>query len=345
MMTHRQRLLDILAGRPSDRPAVICPGGMMSMAVTEVMESCGAPWPAAHSDPDAMVRLAVAMHDATRFDNVALPFCMTIEAEAYGAPVDLGSMTVQPKVEREILPADGGGDLPAPDFRGGRAAVLLAALARVRALRPDVAVIGNLVGPFSLLGLLCDPLQLLRWVRRRPDLVERRMARIADDLAGFGLRQAEAGADAICIAEPTATGEILGGELFGRCVLPHLVRTVDRLRGAGVGVIVHICGDARPIERELWQIGADAVSFDSIVDIVGMAARQPPPATARAVAVPGWQVMGNISAFMLENGPPERVRDAARRLIDGGVRLIAPACGVVPTTPVAHLAAMADAAG
>ena len=333
-MSARERVLAALAGELTDRPAVVCPGGMMSMAVTEVMASSGAAWPEAHTSDEAMLILALAMQEASGFDSIAMPFCMTVEAEAYGATVDLGNLTTQPRVRGSILPANGSGLLPEPDFGAGRAAVLLAAMRRARALRPDVAIIGNLVGPFSALGMLCDPLQLLRWTRKAPETAERHLGRISEDLVRFGLLQKEAGADAICIADPTATGEILGGPRFRSCVLPHLVRVARDLRAAGVRVIVHICGDVAAIESELWELRADAVSFDSVADLVSLARKHPP-----------WQVMGNVSAFLLKEGPADHVVERCRQLIEGGVRLLAPACGVIPTTPLAHLRAMRQAAG
>ena len=60
---------------------------------------------------------------------------------------------------------------------------------------------------------------------------------------------------------------------------------------------------------------------------------------------PPWHAMGNVSPFLLEKGPVESIARHCRRLIEAGVRLLAPACGVVPTTPVSHLKAMASAAG
>jgi len=332
--TSRERFLAAMDGRPTGRPVVVCPGGMMSMAVTEVMAAARAPWPEAHRDGEAMVRLALAMQEATGFDNVAMPFCMTVEAEAYGARVDLGNETSQPRVRGWVLEADGSTPLPEPDFAGGRAGMLLGAIRAARAARPDVAIIGNLVGPFSLLGMLADPLRVLRWTRRQPEAVHRYLGPIAEALGAFGVAQAAAGADAICIAEPTATGEILGGTLFGALAAPYLARVAARLRQAGVRVIVHICGDARPIEKELRGLEVEAVSFDSMVDLRAMVCAGPP-----------WRVMGNVSTFTLADGPVSAITKWTRVLAAGGVRLLAPACGVVPTTPAANLRAMREAVG
>ena len=212
-MTSRERVLDILGGRAADRPAVICPGGMMSMAVVGVMAP-GCAWPEAHWDEEAMVALALAMHQASGFDNLALPFCMTVEAEGYGAEIDFGDRIAQPRVARPVLAPDGSAELAQPDYRSGRAATVLRAMARLKARRPEALLMGNLNGPFSILGELAEATQLLRWTRKRPQAVRQYVERITHDLIAFALLQVEAGADALCIAEPTATGEILGGEKF-----------------------------------------------------------------------------------------------------------------------------------
>jgi [methyl-Co(III) methanol-specific corrinoid protein]:coenzyme M methyltransferase len=327
----RERLLRILADRPADRPAVLCPGGMMSLAVTEVMAASGAAWPAAHCDEQAMLRLALAMQEAAGFDNLALPFCMTVEAEAYGAAVDMGDALTQPKVKGALLPPDGSGELPRPDFERGRAAVVLRAMSAARSLRPDLPIVGNLVGPLSLLGMLADPLRMLRWTRRAPDALRRHLESVSSALVMFGRLQMAAGADAVCIAEPTATGEILGATQFRSFALPYLNQVAGALREAGLPAVVHICGDVRGVRRELDALAADAVSFDSMVDIVALSRERP-----------RWRVMGNVSAFLLEAGPPEAVRQRCRLLLEGGVKLLAPACGVIPTTPVGHLRAMRE---
>jgi [methyl-Co(III) methanol-specific corrinoid protein]:coenzyme M methyltransferase len=205
----------------------------------------------------------------------------------------------------------------------------LKALRRARTLRPDLALVGNLVGPFSLLGMLADPLQVLRWTRRKQQALHDYLHTLCEGLFEFGKLQKEAGADVICIAEPTATGEILGGPLFRAFALSPLNSLSEKLRGLGLGIILHICGDVSAIEDELFALSVDAVSFDSMVDIVSIARK-----------APRWLVMGNMDAFLLRKGPPNSIRKVCWRLLNGGVRLLAPACGVIPTTPVSHLKAM-----
>jgi len=333
-VTSRERLLSILNGMDKQAKAVLCPGGMMSMAVTEIMEKCGASWPEAHTDARAMAKLALAMQEATGFDSIAVPFCMTVEAEAYGARVNLGSATSQPRVMGSLIPVDTECELPHPDFSRGRAATLLEAISIARAARGDVVVIGNVPGPFSLLGMLTDPLMMMRWTRREPERLKRYLSAVTADLAAYARLQAAAGAEVLCIAEPTATGEILGGRLFREFVFGPLETLISEARSAGLRVIVHICGDVASIERELMDLSADAVSFDSMVDIIGLKGKSP-----------SWRAMGNLSPFLLAAGKDEAIRAECERLVAGGVRLVSPGCGVVSSTGVSALRTMVEVAG
>ena len=72
--------------------------------------------------------------------------------------------------------------------------------------------------------------------------------------------------------------------------------------------------------------------LDRLVDLSALLAKNPP-----------WQVMGNVNCFVLHEGPADLVARYCERLAAGGIRLISPACGIVPTTPVSHLRAMGQA--
>src|SRR5690242_10883185 len=97
-MDDKTRLLNVLQRRTADRPPFICPGGMMNMAITEVMDAAASWWPEAHGNAEKMARLTLAAHQFAGIENVGVPFCMTVEAEAMGAHIDLGSRETEPNV-------------------------------------------------------------------------------------------------------------------------------------------------------------------------------------------------------------------------------------------------------
>lgn len=334
-MQPRERLLDVLRGKGADRPPFICPGGMMSMAVTECMDRSGVGWPEAHTDPGLMAALTVAACELGGVENLGVPFCMTVEAEALGAAVELGTRDSEPKVIGYAIESAADTDrLRALDVAAGRAAVCVKAVRILRDRAPHLPIIANLTGPVSLAASLLDPLVYYLTLRKDPASAHRLNRACTEDLTRFAAALVEAGADVICIADPSATGEIIGPAGFEIFALPYLNAVLDHVRSScGVPAIVHICGDIRRLEGLLSRVDAEALSVDSMVGI---------PLLRRMA--PGKVTMGNISTFLLEKGEPGRLRSAAAQRIAAGVDILAPACGIGPRTPLANIRALAEAA-
>ena len=337
-MTARERLLACLRAQRVDRPPVICPGGMMTMATTSAMRAGGACWPAAHSDARAMADLVVATQQETGLECLAVPFCMTVEAEALGCRVDLGTDTILPHVAAEAIA--GWSDLEhLPTFDPdscGRAPVVLDALRMLAGLHTPYPVIGAVVGPVSLAAMVMDTGVFLRLTRRAPEAAQALVDRMARVTIDFALAQRAAGADCVMIAEPSATGELLGGKHFARLALPALSRALGVLRRQATPVILHICGDVRPILAELRQLASSlsaplALSVDSIVS--GRILRAE---LAQCAGAPAAVRVGNVDAFLLQRGPLSAIRRAAR-IAAREFDVVSPACGLVPVTPARNL--------
>lgn len=98
MLTPKERLKLIFDGQKADRPACICPGGMMNMVTSDLMDAVNIYLPDAHRDARKMADLAKAVYEEGCFENYGVPFCMTVEAEEMGASVDLGTNIYEPHV-------------------------------------------------------------------------------------------------------------------------------------------------------------------------------------------------------------------------------------------------------
>lgn len=332
-MNHKERLLATLAGIPTDRPPFICPGGMMTMVVSEVMDQCHSFWPEAHSDAELMASLTLAAHQLAGIENAGVPFCMTVEAEGMGAQVGLGSKESEPRVERYVLDGlDQLERLTPLDPQAGRAAVCLEAIRILKRRAPELPVIANLSGPVSLATSLIDPLLYYRALRRDLEAAHRLTRYCTEELQRFGDALIEAGADLICIADPSATGDIIGRRAFLEIAVPYLNQLTDHFKERfGVPTIVHICGNVKALGDGLSRLSAHALSIDSLVGIDVL----------RELA-PGRPTMGNISTILLEQGAPEQLARAAQRCLEQGVDILAPACGIGPRTPLANIRAVAE---
>ena len=223
-MNEKERLLGVLGGKAIPEVPCICPGGMMNAIVVDLMDRCGIAWPEAHTDPVMMAELARAVYDHEMFENYGVPFCMTVEAETLGAPVDMGNRECEPHVSGYVIDGvERWAELPEPDLSRGRARVVIEAIERLkRTGKEGVPIIGNLTGPLSLATSLADPIDFYKSLRRKNEAAHALMRRVTDMLTAFGTAQAAAGADVLAISDPSGTGEILGARYFREFAVRYL---------------------------------------------------------------------------------------------------------------------------
>lgn len=331
VFTEKERLLAVLNRQSTDRPPVICPGGMMNAAIVEVMNSSGQTLPAAHSAAALMANLAYAVHQLTGFENFGLPFCMTVEAEVLGSEIDLGTLACEPKISRETFAAAARveyKDIPAM-LNSGRIPVVCQATAILAGQYPDIPVIGSLTGPVSTAASIVDPIPFLKDLRRDPSAAHRVFQYVTELLIGFAHKLIDHGAAVIAIGDPTATGEILGPKMFGEYAVPYINKLIDAVHQKNVPVILHVCGNLNSVKPLIPGIKANAISTDAMVNLKHLKAEFPELTT-----------MGNISTYLLELSTMDKVSLQTKNLITQGINIIAPACGLSTSSPLANIQAM-----
>ena len=330
MMTPKERLNKIMNGKQAERPACICPGGMMNMVTAELMEKAGVYLPEAHRNARMMADLAKAVYENECFENVGVPFCMTVEAESMGAPVDMGSNVFEPRVKDYIMSSVSEyRTLTVPDVSNGREAVVLEAIRILKEEMNGVPVIGNLTGPISTASSLMEPMVFYRELRKKNADAHEFLQFVTDQLIVFGRAQIAAGADVIAISDPSGTGEILGPKYFEEFAVNYLNQLVDALRSEGAGTIIHICGQMNPVYEQVKELHSQVLSFDSVV-----------PMSEAKAHLPGRVLMGNVSTYTLEFGVPEKVMSRAKHCVKSGSDILSPACGLGMKSPLINVQAM-----
>lgn len=330
MLTPKERLRMILEGKKADRPACICPGGMMNMVTEELMEKVKVFLPDAHTDARKMAELAKAVYDQGCFENYGVPFCMTIEAEEMGAKIDLGSSVYEPHVTEYVIQSVSEYEKLKPiDIESGRAKVVLDAIRILKQETKDVPIVGNLTGPISTASSVIEPVTFYKELRKKNQEAHKYMEFIADQLIVFGRAQIDAGADIIAISDPSGTGEILGPKYFKEFAVTYINKILDSLQKEKMGTIVHICGQMSPVYKEVGEVKSSALSFDSVVPM-----RQAKEQLKHRI------LMGNVSTYALEFGDSEKVKTLTKGCMENGSDIISPACGLGMKSPLANVQAI-----
>ena len=332
----RQRLLRALARLPVDRPPVICTGGSMSAVPAEVIARSGFTLPEAHCDANAMGGLALAAARIAGFESVGVPLCTTVEAEAYGAVIELGDARTEAHIVQEPFRAINEAPLPPAKtlLTRGRVQVAVQAVRWLSENAGDYPIVANVIGPVSIAASVVEPTAFLRELRSKPAETAALAAHATDFLIGWSRQLIAAGTDAIAIHEDTATPALVGPRTFEQAVLPHLQRLAAAVRQAGGKVLLHMCGALDKAAAAVGRLGCDAYIPDASI----------PPAELRQT-IPNIAIVGNISTFLLHQGQPDAIARLAARLVRrGGVDVLSPACGMSSATPLTNIRAMTEAA-
>jgi len=323
-MTEKQRLINVLNGKTTDRPPVICPGGMMNAAVTEVVAGIKKNH---NSDVDAMVEAAIKVHELTGFENYGVPFCMTIESEPFHVEVDLGSKLVEPRITKyneDIL-----NNLDEIKVKHSkRAKIVLEAISRLK--NNEIPVIGNITGPMSVVTSVIEPTDYYKMMRKDKVKAMKFLEVVTDYLIKFSIEMIENGADLIAMSDPSATGEILGKKNFEEFMIPMYKKISEAVHEKEIKIIIHICGKSQSILESLNESGADSLSFDSAVGI------------KEAKKVLRTPIMGNVSTQLLDQGEKEKVKLHTEMVIKNGTSIVSPACGLAMSTTIKNLKIMTD---
>jgi len=333
-LSPKDRLLDTLNRKRVDRPPVVCTGGMMNAAIVDVMTRTGHTLPDGHFRSDLMAELASDIQHDTGFENFGIPFCMTVEAEVLGSEIDFGTLACEPKIARELYPSVQSvvrKDIAAM-LDAGRIRPVAEAGERLSKAYPDVPVIGSLCGPVSTTASVVDPMQFFKELYKNKEQSHRVLDYVSDFLIAFARVLVDSGASAICIGDPTATGEILGPKMFSEYAVTYLNKVIDGIHATGVPVLVHICGEMKAVKSSIPRLHSDAISTDAFVNLRLLKQEFPQLTT-----------MGNLSTFLLEFGDPDKVARQTGNLVRDGIDIISPACGLSTSSSILNIQAMTRA--
>lgn len=333
-MNAKTRLIETIKGEKLDRPAVICPGGMMNMITKELQEISGIKFEDAHWDAKKMAELSIAVVENNLFENYGVPFDMTAESEDMGAKVDLGTDVYEPHVSGYAIKSVEHYKILKPiDFSSGRCKIVIDAIRYLKENgKPDIPIIGNVTGPISTAGSVMDPVPFYKELIRKKEMAHEYLDFVTEQVKEFAIRQVKAGADIISLSDPTATGELLGPKLFLEFAVPYINRILEGLP-EDIFTIVHICGRMQSVLKEFDLVKADVLSFDSCV-----------PISLVKETLPHRIIMGNVSTYSLEYMNKEKIKSLTRNSINNGTDIVSPACGIGMRTSIENIKAMLEEA-
>ena len=331
-LTPKRRVIAALVGGKVDRRPVTSLTGCGGTVSMEMLEKTGLSFPVAHINPQRMAELAIASHELTGLECTRVPFDFAAEVEAFGASIKWSEdSTILPSVK--LPPFKKIEDLKVPNnfLERGRIPTVLEAIEITRNDVGDYLPIASTVlGPFTLAGELLGIENLMRLTIEDPKGVEDVIRLLMDTSVDYGKAQYQAGSDIVQIAEPVASASMISPRMFREFVKPQLSKIADGLGGIR---LLHICGYIDPIFPDMVETGFDGISIEESVNVNDV-----------VPLLGDVKLLGNISSkHSLPFGSPDDVKAETRKVINTGVDLIEPGCGIPLVAPIANIKAMVNA--
>lgn len=184
-------------------------------------------------------------------------------------------------------------------------------------------------GPFTLAARLVGEEAMMKATFKKPAFVEKVTDFATDVLIHlYEPIVADKTLEAISLADPTASGDLISRKQFEKFAVPYLKKFTDWARSKGVHTLVHICGNTTDRLDLFPMTGASCISLDHKTDI----------AKAREVLHGKMCFGGNVDPVkVMLNGTAQDVETACKDIIakvgrDGGFVLM-PGCDIPPTVP------------
>lgn len=125
----------------------------------------------------------------------------------------------------------------------------------------DTTVGAYMIGPFSLAGEMNGVNDVLLNTIEALDFVDEMLAFNVRLISDYANSLFEAGADTVCVLEPTAV--MLSTDLYERFSLNPFREILNEVDNP---LILHICGDTTHLVEQMEQSGASGLSLDASVD-------------------------------------------------------------------------------
>ena len=219
----------------------ICTGDGLEQIPDEVMRETGITLPSAHSDKHNMATLASELRKHRGDVIVRVPFCVTVEAEAYGAYIKLGDALNGPRVESYRFESiEELSNLQSLELNEGRIKEVLEAVEILAEAGEKVAL--SVEGPFTILSSLINPLDFYRGVRKDPQRILEILSIIEEGIIRYSLEGIKRGASIISYGDPVGAIGIQGPKVYRAYSGPSSWRIIKGIQEAGGKVLLHLCG-------------------------------------------------------------------------------------------------------
>jgi uroporphyrinogen-III decarboxylase len=218
-----------------------CSGESMELIPDSIVEKTGILRSAAYTKKNSMALVSDEMRKMDNDTLCRLPFCVTVEAEAFGGDFRVGEEKTGPVFQGyKFKKIEEFSDIKEMDIGKGRIKEVLDAVSILKSKGKSVVL--NVEGPFTIIALLIDSISLYKGIKNQREVIECTLQKIEDSLFRYIVEGVKKGASIISYADPTGDLSLVGPKIYREISGKRSYSLLKRVEGHLGNSIIHLCG-------------------------------------------------------------------------------------------------------
>lgn len=287
---------------------------------------------------DGKVHYEAIKYLADNYDTAACTVIMdlTVEAEAFGAQVNMPEDEVPTVIGRLVSDEESVNALVVPNLSAGRVPQYILANRLAAENIKDKPVLSGCIGPYSLAGRLYDMSEIMVAIYIEPDTINTLLAKCTEFLIDYCKALKKTGTAGVVVAEPAAG--LLSDEDCMEYSTKYVKQIVDAVQDDSFTVVLHNCGNSGQCTHAMVESGAKALHFGNQIDMVEALKECPADIIA----------MGNLDPVgIFKQSTAENVEVKTKELLEATREyknfVISSGCDIPPHAPAENINAFFDA--
>lgn len=263
-------------------------------------------------------------------DAVTAIMDLTLEAEAFGASINMPEEEIPTITGRLVCDFDSVEALKVPTLAAGRIPEYLKANRLAVENIKNKPLLSGCIGPYSLAGRLFDMSEIMLAIYLEPDTIHLLLQKCTDFILSYCRELKSIGTQGVVMAEPAAG--LLGNEECTEFSTKYVKQIVEELQDENFAVVLHNCGNSGQCTQAMIDSGAAALHFGNAIDLLSVLEFCPQDIV----------VMGNLDPVgVFKMGNPGTLEVAVTKLLDKCASfpnlIISSGCDLPPRVPLANL--------
>lgn len=207
----------------------------------QIMNYSNLSFPNLHTNANDIASVSKKLKNYRKDTICKLPFCTTVEAEAFGAYINLGDEKNCPRIKDYAFSSlEELTNLENIDFDKGRMKEVLESI-KILSFENETVTL-NVCGPMTIISLLIDLKYFYKGLRKNRDSIDKLMKVIEDNIVNYIIKGYENGAKIISYSDPVGDINIVGPKVYEEVVSKTTINILDRSIESIDEGLIHICG-------------------------------------------------------------------------------------------------------